>query len=47
MSALALPDNSASFQQSLVPFGNFRSSDNLPLTNIGDPINGFIDKNTY
>ncbi|MGL5640389.1 MAG: MG321/MPN456 family lipoprotein [Mycoplasmoidaceae bacterium] len=47
LSALALPDNSASFQQSLVPFGNFRSSDNLPLTNIGDPINGFIDKNTY
>ncbi|MGL5591317.1 MAG: MG321/MPN456 family lipoprotein [Mycoplasmoidaceae bacterium] len=47
LSALALPDNSATFQQSLVPFGNFRSSDDLPLTNIGTDKNGFVDKDTY
>ncbi|MGL4616905.1 MAG: MG321/MPN456 family lipoprotein [Mycoplasmoidaceae bacterium] len=45
LSALALPDNSVSFQQSLVPFGNFRSSDDLPLTNI--QTDGFVNKDTY
>ncbi|MGL5246335.1 MAG: MG321/MPN456 family lipoprotein [Mycoplasmoidaceae bacterium] len=45
LSALALPDNSASFQQSLVPFGNFRSSDNLKLTDI--KTDNFFNEDTY
>lgn len=44
LSSLALPDGSASFQQSLVPFGNFRSSDDQPLLT---DIDGFINGDTY